>query len=234
MSGSTFSAYAGANVVAVGLGIGYNRYWNTSGNFIGAYGYIGGYVGIPGVATYGGGYQWGNGACTTGWYNTQSLFGFNWRDGSFQGFNLNMNICSYNSNDPNNNATLYTQHGNPLCHSIIDGYFHRQSFSIDWGPKTQFVPGQSNVLPYIFGCPSSNMFDDDQQKGPYNPTELSCVSVSALYQYSCFLNVVQGILPYSVLYSSCSSLAAAAIYSGGMSYLGISPFSLEFLAKNKF
>ena len=236
MSGSTFSAYAGANVVAVGLGIGYNRYWNTSGNFIGANGYIGGYVGIPGLATYGGGYEWGNGDCHTGWYQTASLYKFNWRDDGhgwyFQGFDYNMNICSYNSHDPNNYAVLKTEHDvsngfDPISHSAIDGVFNGNPFSISWGPN----PGGQPLLNFIFGCNSKNTWPEGD-----NMTELdlSCVSVSKLYQYSLFAGAVSGILPYNVPMFSCAGMAQAAIYSGGMSYLGFSPYFLEFFAKNKF
>jgi RHS repeat-associated protein len=232
MSGSTFSAYVGANIVAVGAGIGYTRSWDPSGRFVGATGYIGGYVGIPGLATYGGGYQWANGAFNSGWYNTQSLFCFNWRNGSFQGFDYNMNICSYNSKDPNNHAVLKTEHepGDNISHSVISGDYNGNHFSISWGPAV----GGQDLMHFIFGCKSQNNWDSDQTDPYGEPIDLSCVSVSKLYQYSKFADAVSGYLPYNILMFSCVGMTSAATYSGGMSYMGFSPYFLEFFAKNKW
>jgi hypothetical protein len=56
------------------------------------------------------------------------------------------------------------------------------------------------------------------------------VSVSKLYQFSQFANMIPA---YLAPFIDCSTIAAAALSYAGMSYMGISPWTLKFSVMNK-
>lgn len=106
--GLALNAHVGANVLVVGAEIGTNQAWDTHGNYLGGNVYGEGYLGIKGLASYGGGYELGWGGFRSGWYQNASLALNNWSNHGngwdYNGFEVRVPVYSYDSKDYVNNA----------------------------------------------------------------------------------------------------------------------------------
>ena len=81
VSGYNLNASVGAQYYYVGAELGNSYYWNTNGDYQGGDVSLRGYVGDNSTATIGGGYKWGFGGASSGWFSDVTVAGQNYNLG---------------------------------------------------------------------------------------------------------------------------------------------------------
>jgi|GEM_PF-5048444 len=218
-SGTALNGYAGVWALGVGGEVGGGLYWDHDNDFRGTTRYVKGYVGTQ-AANVGGGYEWGTGDMQgRGWFEEANLGPVTGSHAQHGGWDWGASgyVASYTITNKKP-MQLLTNRGGPndkIGHSAIDNADGVSTVS--WGPKVRGFPA-------LFLTGGKEWSDYDNEHGTEEtPIYGGSANIEAYGEY-----LSSSIMPYSLIFSSCSEQVGYAMLSTGRFLPGmIHPYLLQ-------